>query len=108
MDIYEEEPLNYTGIRYGLGIVYVFRCQEFMKIGFTQKPLWKRLSVVKTHCPYPVTVIRETPGYAAQEAWLHTVFRQLRAPSNNGWYIYDERILTISLPKTSDVPDLDI
>ncbi|WP_292246074.1 GIY-YIG nuclease family protein [Mesorhizobium sp.] len=59
------------------GNIYLIRCNDRIKIGFTTH--WaRRFRVLKTACPYPVTVIAVMAGNRTLEQFLHIVFENLR------------------------------
>lgn len=60
------------------GSVYFVRCVDRIKIGFTDN--WDgRFRILKTSCPYPVTVIALVPGSRHLELFLHRSFKDIRA-----------------------------
>lgn len=59
------------------GQVYVLRCNDRVKIGFTTH--WaRRFRVLKTSCPHPVCVISVFPGNRTFEQMLHIVLAEWR------------------------------
>jgi hypothetical protein len=59
------------------GKIYLIRCNDRIKIGFTTH--WeRRFRVLRTACPYPVTVIAVMPGNRTLEQFLHVGFGKLR------------------------------
>lgn len=90
------------GVKHRWGIVYVFKCEDYMKIGFTTISLYNRLAVAQTHNPHLVEIARAEQGCAAQEAWLHNRYYQIKAPAGNGWYTFEPGVLYVPLPMIYD------
>ena len=59
------------------GFVYFLRCEQFVKIGFTES-LRRRLADHKTSNPMPITVLHTMPGTMADEAKLLLKFAHLK------------------------------
>lgn len=65
------------------GKVYLIRCHERVKIGFTTH--WeRRFRVLRTACPYPVKVLAVFAGNRTFEQFLHVGFAPYRA--NGEWF----------------------
>lgn len=81
-------------------LIYLVRCHERVKIGFTDN--WAgRLRIMRTSCPYPVTVIALIKGSRSLELFLHHALHDLRALGE--WFREegDLRDLTTMLEKVS-------
>src|SRR5712664_604855 len=60
------------------GVIYVARCQEFYKIGYTQSDPVKRLSSLQTGSPYRIELLGTTSGSQEDEQRLHEFFAPKR------------------------------
>lgn len=72
------------------GYVYLLKCGEFYKIGFSATPR-KRLRQLRTGSPFPITVEHElrTSFYRDIERRLHLRFEAKRGEGE--WFKLDER-----------------
>jgi hypothetical protein len=60
------------------GQIYMIRCHERIKIGFTDNNWASRFRALKTSCPYPITIIAVMPGNRGLELFMHRCFKALR------------------------------
>src|SRR5690349_11259806 len=71
------------------GIIYLLRCGDRVKIGFTNN-FAARMRILKTSCPYPVELITSFLGNRAFEQFLHAMFADFRRHGewfeDSGWF----------------------
>lgn len=67
------------------GYIYIIRCHDRVKIGFTNKPV-DRMRVLKTACPYPIEKIAVFAGNRRVEQFLHIAMSALRR--HGEWFEY--------------------
>lgn len=72
-----------------------------VKIGYT-KDVPARMNALQTASPYPLVLMRQIPGGAAAEHWLHRLFADLRLQRE--WFQYDPRMATV-VPDSSHGAD---
>jgi len=67
--------------------VYLLKCADFLKIGFTSTPLAKRLSQIRNACPFQIDVLAVRPGTLDDEAMLHEGSKEwLHDFGGRSWY----------------------
>ena len=67
-----------------MGYLYVLRCGEFFKIGWSQNPR-ARLKVAQTFNPYPVELVAYRPAREIEEREAHTRF-SIHRLDNSEWF----------------------
>src|SRR5688572_21843324 len=74
------------------GYVYVLKCGEFYKIGFSKKP-YRRARKLRTASPYPIEVVYtlKTPHYKMVERTLHRHFDSKRI--DREWFMVENEDL---------------
>jgi len=67
------------------GYVYLLKCGEYYKIGYSKKP-YRRAKKLRTATPYPIEVVftLRTPHYKHAEKTLHYRYRDKRR--NGEWF----------------------
>lgn len=83
-----------SSMRFKPGTIYILRCEDYMKIGFTTNDPRLRLSTIQSGNPFSVRIVRTIPGYMPQETWMHARYAKLRLP-NSEWFLYTEDVLTV-------------
>jgi hypothetical protein len=66
--------------------VYFVKCQEYVKIGHSTKPM-SRIADLQTSSPYPLEILLLMPGNSATERELQSIFSEYH--HRNEWYRYD-------------------
>lgn len=66
------------------GRVYVARCQDLYKIGYTARDPQLRMADLQTGNPFPVELMGSIPGTRDTEAGLHAVFASRKVQGE--WY----------------------
>ena len=66
--------------------LYVLRLRgtDFVKIGFTTKPIEKRLAQIRTYCPAPIEIVVAGDGSREMERAHHRRLRQWH--SHGEWF----------------------
>ena len=85
--------------------VYIVGAGEYLKIGFTARPLSSRLASLATGSPHPLVLLALVPGTSQLERWFHS---RLRAHRREGeWFdaASREQALELALKKKGKVFD---
>jgi hypothetical protein len=70
-----------------MGTVYLLKCQDFLKLGFTSQPFEKYLSWLQARMPFRIDVLRTRTGTIEEEKEFHSEHTDFLAEwGGREWY----------------------